>query len=161
MRRSLNDAGVAGAFEELPALLVVLVAVSLFTVSVAHAVSSGDDARDRARLQDDCLAFASMVRCSEVLGGSGCSGEFDMARLANASAVDFAEEFNSTMLGFGYRVVVNCVDLETGNTTLTVELGAAAIPDGGNVATSHTCVNVLDAGTVGAARVSVSIWRLA
>jgi hypothetical protein len=155
----MNDDAVAGAFEELPALMVVLVAISLFSVSVAHAVNAWSEGAESARLGEDCLAFASMVRSSETLAGPG-GGDIELSRLMNATSESFMEEFDPESLGFGYRVTVNCLDLETGNSTWTVVLGTGEMPDGASLATVHTCANVLDGEAVGASRIAVTIWEV-
>jgi len=150
---------VAGAFEELPSIMVVLVAVSLFCVSVAHASSARSEARDYEALGEDCLAFAGMVRDSEALCGDGC-GILNLCRLQNVSEEDFLGEFNSTALGFGYRVSVQCLDIGTGNVTLERVFSTGERPEGSDTATFSTCAGLDCGGRTGAARLSVSVWRL-
>jgi hypothetical protein len=158
-RISQNDA-IAGAFEELPVLLVVLVAISLFSVSVAHAAASWGKSDDYINLQDDCQTFAGMVRASDTLCAEGKTGIFDIGKLQNLSYGDFLEEFNSTLLGFGYRVTIQCIETETGNVTLNREIQTSEMPQSLELASFHTCVNVDNAGSTGAARITVTIWRL-
>jgi hypothetical protein len=155
-----RDDAIAGAFEELPVLLVVLVAISLFSVSVAHAASSWAESDDYLNLQDDCQTFAGMVRASDTLCAEGKTGIYDIGKLQNISQEDFLEEFNSTLLGFGYRVTIQCIDPETGNVTLGVEIQTSEMPQNLELASFHTCVNVDDAGATGAARITVTIWGL-
>ncbi|MFO7618856.1 MAG: hypothetical protein R6W91_04290 [Thermoplasmata archaeon] len=158
MPRKWGDDAVAGSFEELPALLVVLVAVSLFSVSVAHSAATWASNDDYCSLLQDCQAFAGMVRESDTLA-AGHSGTYDYCKLANLSAADFLEEFNSTMLGFEYQVTVQCVDVSTGNISLNVEILSSELPSRyANIARHHTCVNVDNRGSIGAARLTVSIW---
>lgn len=159
-RRICQDGAIAGAFEELPTLLVVLVAISLFSVSVAHAASSWGESDDYTDLQEDCLTFAGMVRASNTLCVQCKTGIFDIGKLQNISNEDFMEEFNSTLLGFGYRVTIQCVETETGNVTLSREIQTSEMPQNLDLASFHSCVNVDNAGTTGAARITVTIWRL-
>lgn len=153
----IDDIAIAGAFEELPVILVVLVAVSLFSVSVAHAALSLDDGNDRDELQRNCLAFAELVRNSGTLADD--AGTYDYQLLANFSQEDFLSEFNSTLLGFEYRVQIQCIDIATGNITLAQEIMTSPIPKNTSVASYHTCVNVDYGGTIGAARLIISIWE--
>jgi hypothetical protein len=159
-RRISPDDAIAGAFEELPTLLVVLVAISLFSVSVAHAAASWGESDDYIKLQEDCQTFAGMVRASDTLCAEGKTGIFDIGKLQNISQEDFLEEFNSTLFGFGYRVTIQCVEPEIGNATLGVEIQTSEMPQNLELASFHTCVNVDNAGTTGAARITVTIWRL-
>ena len=65
-----RGSGIMDAFEELPALLVVLIAVSLFSVSVAHATMSWDNHEEYEALNDNCQTFAVMVRASNLLASA-------------------------------------------------------------------------------------------
>ena len=141
-------------------MLVVLVAVSLFSVSLAHATASRADSADYAALLEDCQAFTRLVTVSDTIS-SQRHGTYDYGKLANLSASDFLEEFNSTLLGFGYRVTIQCIDLGTGNVSLAVEVLTSEPPGGANMAACHSCVNVDDGNRIGAARLTVTIWRLA
>jgi hypothetical protein len=106
--------GVAGAFEELPALLVVLVGISLFTVSAAHSFSEWSGDQNYASLQEDCQTFAAMVKSSDLLCSERKSGCFDMAMLENCSEQEFLSMFNSSALGFDYQMTIQCLNISTG-----------------------------------------------
>ncbi len=159
MNLGADSAGIAGAFEELPTLMVVLVAVSLFSVSVAHAASSWNGTEDYSGLQEDCLTFSGMVRASETLCDDGKPGTFSYNKLQNLSGEEFLKEFNATSLGIGYRVVVQCMDTGTGNIALNWTVQSADIPKGVDLATFGSCVGVNNNGRIGAARLTVTIWR--
>lgn len=159
MPKIRGDDAIAGAFEELPVILVVLVAVSLFSVSVAHAAISMNEGRERAKLQETCLAFAELVRSSELLSGDSGPGIFNRECLLKLSRNDFCQEFNSTIIGFEYRIIIQCMDADTGNITLNTEIQTSEIPANAEVAIYHTCVNIDDGGVMGFARMSVSVWR--
>jgi hypothetical protein len=159
VRKRISDDAFAGSFEELPVILVVLVAISLFSVSLAHASTSRGESDAREKLQQDCLTFSALVRSSEALGAGNSPGTYDMVCLANLSVSDFLAEFNSTSLGFEYLVTIQCIDLDKGNISLSRDIMSSEIPLGGIVAAHHTCVNVDNGGRVGMARLTVSIWR--
>ena len=159
VRKTLSDEAVAGAFEELPVLLVVLVAVSLFSVSVAHSAASWGAEDDYSNLQEDCQAFSEMVRSSRTLCLEGRSGIYDYSRLQNMSQSNFFEEFNSTLLGFEYRVIVQCLDTGAGNISQNVTIRTSEMPKGAPLATFSTCVSVDFDGRMGAARLTATIWR--
>ena len=160
MGERFRDDAIIDTFEELPVLLVVLVAISLFSVSVAHAATSWGDTDDYLTLQEDCQTFAGMVRSSETLCVEGKAGVYDFGRLQNISYDDFLDEFNSSMLGFGYRVSIQCIDTSTGNITLNTEIQTSEIPLNIAMASFYTCVNVDNVGIMGAARLTVTIWRI-
>ena len=154
-----DNVGIAGAFEELPAILVVLVAVSLFSVSVAHVATSNDQSDEYSVLQEDCLVFTAMVRASKTLCEEGQSGTYSLDNLQNITEEDFLKEFNATALEIGYKVTVQCLDSETGNITLNWTARTGELPQGGNLASFNSCVSVDNRGIRGAARLTVTIWR--
>lgn len=156
--RNRNDA-VSGAFEELPTLLVVLVAISLFSVSVAHAAASWGESEDYSRLQGDCATFTELVRGSETLCIEGKSGIYSFGSVQNFSGDSFFEEFNTSTLNFEYRIFIQCVDSGTGNLSLNLEIKSSEIADASETACCHTCVNVDRDGVMLAARVTVTIWK--
>ncbi len=155
--RGINreEEAIAGAFEELPALLVVLIAISLFSVSFAYATTSWAEDREYLGLQEDCRTFSSMVRSSTTFCGDCDAGLFDLSRVQNITNYSIQNEFNSTILDFDYRVSIQPIE---GNSSITFQ--TSEILDMANVATYHTCVNVLDSGNITSARLIVSIWRL-
>ena len=159
MRGWVGGGGISGAFEELPALLVVLVAISLFTVSMAHSYSAYGSNAEYARLQEDCRDFTRMVRGAEIICHDSGPGEFDVVALQNLSTETFLEEFNPELLGFQYRVTVQDLDMETGNVSMSITIQSAEMENALDVATFSTCVNLVDFDRVGAGRLAVSIWR--
>jgi len=156
---SADSAGIAGAFEELPVLLVVLVAVSLFSVSVANYASSWNDSDEYTALQEDCLAFAAMVKNSRTLCEPDHGGIFSFGNLENFTAEKFLDEFNATSLGIGYCVTVQCLDAQTGEITLNRTVQTADLPTDRDRASFNSCVSVDNNGYRGAARLSVTVWR--
>lgn len=150
---------VAGVFEELPALLVVLVGISLFMVSAAHSFSEWGGDQDYASLQEDCQTFTAMVKSSDLLCSEGKSGCFDMAMLENCSEQEFLSTFNSSVLEFEYQVTIQCLNISTGLSTFTLSVNSSDMRDALEIATFSTCVSVYNKNKMEAARLSVSIWR--
>ncbi len=151
MRGRHREEAIAGAFEELPALLVILISISLYTVTLASATASWDNESDYSILMKDCMEFADMVKNSAALGASG-DRVLDSSRLSNESASSFLEEFNSSQLGFKYRVSI----LELGCES-PIMFGMN--PEPVETATVHTCVGVESHQGRNAAKLTVTIWR--
>lgn len=151
--RKDREEGMIGVFEELPALLVVLVAISLFAVSVAHSYSAWGESRDFLQLQEDCQTFAGMVRGSDTLCVQGKDGCYDLARLEELSEDTFRDEFDPVSLDFEYLVSIQYQAIDA------VTVQSAEMTPGRGVASFSTCVNVEDNGVMSAARLTVSIWR--
>ena len=150
---------VTGVFEELPALLVVLVGISLFTVSATHSFSEWGGDQEYASLQETCQIFAGMVKTSALLCLEGRSGCFDMAMLENCSEREFLSTFNSSILEFEYQVTIQCLNMSTGLSAFTLSVNSSDIGVASEIATFSTCTSVYSGNRAGAARLSVSIWR--
>jgi hypothetical protein len=97
--------GTGGFLEELPALLVVLIAVSLFIASAAQAyvshVSRVSDMRDRERVE----TFAGQLCSDEGLTWWGRLAMFSAASLSNDNiTATLLEKYPVQQLGFDYNV---------------------------------------------------------
>ena len=143
------------AFEELPALMVVLIAISLFSVSVAHATMSWDDNQEFITLQEDCQTFSNMVRSSDILCSENSAGVYNLANIQNVSSEALLKKFNSTLLGFEYRITIQPIDNQT-----AISFQSGEVPDILQMATVHTCVNIVESSRITAARLIVSIWEV-
>ncbi len=100
-----NRRGAGGFTEELPALLVVLVALSLFIASAAQARASYMSRRSAIADRERVESFASMVCADETLTWQGRLGMFDAACLADANASSGFQDRHPSV-GFEYRVTV-------------------------------------------------------
>jgi hypothetical protein len=105
--RKWERQGVGGFTEELPALLVVLVALSLFIASAAQAQASWSSRQSALRSRERVEAFAGLVLADETMLWHGRLGMFDSARLEDANAsLDFLAAHRASVVGFDYRVTV-------------------------------------------------------
>jgi hypothetical protein len=155
----MNGEGVSGAFEELPALFVVLVGISLFAVTVAHAYSSQAGEQDFTALQEDCLAFSRMVRSSDLLCNGEAAGNLDLTVLKNLSGDCVLEEFDPLALGFEYSLAVSRLDTTTGGIAPVFNFSSVVVENALQTASFASPVNLNEFGSVGAGVLTVSVWR--
>ena len=100
--------GVEGFSEELPALLVVLVAISLFVASAAQAYATYGSRQAALRERERVESFATMICADEELAWSGRLGMFHIASLSDSNAsASFESRYNSTIIGFSYIVTIS------------------------------------------------------
>ncbi|MFH0816626.1 MAG: hypothetical protein V1934_07415 [Methanobacteriota archaeon] len=102
--RRWDGKGVGGFAEELPALLVVLVAISLFVASAAQAYASYGSRQSAIRDRERVESFAVQLCAESELTWNGKLAMFEIASLSDSNASDtFHSRYNSSKMGFGYK----------------------------------------------------------
>jgi len=152
-RPSMIDSTGIGAIEELPALLVVLIAISLFSVSFAQATTSWNENQDFIVMQKNCQKFSEMVRSSDILCGENSAGIYDFHRVQNISS-NFFNQYNSSLLGFEYLITI-----QPFNNSSFYSVQSSMMPEASEIVTFHTCVNIILNDRITGARLIVSIWE--
>src|SRR5512137_2282869 len=76
---------VGGFSEELPAMLVILIALSIFIAGAAHAFSSWGERKDAVRDRERVATFAGQICAEQNLTWHGRLAMFDMASLSGAN----------------------------------------------------------------------------
>jgi hypothetical protein len=149
---------VGGFSEELPAMLVVLVAVSLFIASAAQAYASWDERQRDAKERERVETFAARLCAEPNLTWHGRLAMFDSARLADANCSAFLRSaYSADALGFEYSVSVSGID------GAEIWRHASAIePEGASVVRASRACNVVEAdGLVRPCLLEVEAWRRA
>ena len=149
--------GVGGFAEELPALLVVLVAVSLFVASAAQAYASYGSRQAAIRDRERVAAFAGQLCADGELTWNGRLAMFDIASLsdANASSMVLAR-YDASRMGFEYKVAIS--DLSgSGCWNFTSGAGHASAA---KVRIARACNLVDHSGVVRPALLTVEAWGM-
>lgn len=101
-----DSRGVAGFFEELPLLTIVVVALTLFLASLftAHGIyfRTLEDLRYRQTAQD----FAENIYAHRLLTGGGPGGRFLAPSLSDDVRVKIEGEFRPEGVGFHYNLTI-------------------------------------------------------
>jgi len=113
MFRLRGKKGVAGFYEEIPAMVLVILGVTLFLLSVVHVVSLYLSTTTKETIQDECYQLSRLVRSYEKIMYNGTysmnpvSGIFDIDKINNLTNTTVLKDLHST---HKYKIAIE--DLE-------------------------------------------------
>jgi hypothetical protein len=125
-----NCFGVAGFFEEIPVLIIVLIGLFLFLASFAHSYGSYVAAQKNIKIHDMANDFSENLR---MWGGlldefEDSEGVFSYSKMSDPNFENsLTAEFNESMLEFDYRVVIH--DVSSYPNKVNAEAGTQEFPD--------------------------------
>ncbi|MEM3493857.1 MAG: hypothetical protein QXD15_05845, partial [Thermoplasmata archaeon] len=114
--------GIAGFYEEIPAMILIIAGITVFLISVIHVVSLYLTTVSVENLQEECYSLSRLVRSYEKIMYNGTysmnpvSGVFDIEKINNLTNETVLKELHSTRK---YRITIE--DLE--NTSLKWSFG--------------------------------------
>jgi hypothetical protein len=106
-----DEGGTADIFEEVPAILVVIVAIFIFLLTIAEGFSSHSERRRDDRLTDQLDSFCDSVLSFEPLLFDSEPGRFDSFKLDGVGVEKLHDSFLPDALGFHYNVTITDVSL--------------------------------------------------
>lgn len=105
------ERGSTEVIEEIPSILVVIVAMFLFLMTMAETVISYTRFQEERLLADDMSSFCDSILSHEPLLHDFAYGQFDATKLNEESTSRFQEHFDSQLLGFRYNITISDVSL--------------------------------------------------
>lgn len=106
-----DETGTVDIFEEVPAILVVIVAVFIFLMTVAEGFISYSERKEDDRLTQQLESFCDSLLSFELLLFDSEMGRFDSFRLDAEGREKLHDSFRPDMLGFHYNVTIADVGL--------------------------------------------------
>lgn len=152
-----DQRGVAGFFVDIPALLVIMIGLSVFTVSIYRAQSSYAD-RVRDENWDQKLAdFMDMMRKHDLLAHR--SGVFSVRNLAGLNDTTLIEAYNTSSMGFNYRIQI--IDNDAYLTDHSRTFQTAGLPLNKDIYADETSIVLRQSdGRTHLSSMMVSIWEV-
>lgn len=106
---SRTDEGVAGFFEDLPALIVVIIGFGIFLLSIVNAFVAYQAQQDSFRMHQENKEFAQAIRSYDKLTYNFMEGVFSGDKILDISDETLESDFNPDALGYDYRLIINDV----------------------------------------------------
>ncbi|MBS3816430.1 MAG: hypothetical protein KGY76_02580 [Candidatus Thermoplasmatota archaeon] len=107
MRREIDDEGVIGFYEDVPALLIVVVGTLIFLASMYSAIERHDESSTHSEFEREAIEFAEGVRASERLLYKDRIGQFDASKVEGLNSENLTRSFNNP--DFYYKVTLTDV----------------------------------------------------
>lgn len=106
-----DEAGTVDIFEEVPAILVVIVAIFIFLMTIAEGFVSYSERTEEDRLAQQLESFCDSILSFELLLFDSEMGRFNSFRLDAEGREKLHDSFRPDMLGFHYNVTIADVGL--------------------------------------------------
>jgi len=162
MKRKINDKGVVGFYEDVPALLIVVVGTVIFLSSLYAAIGRYDRRKDISDFEREAIEFAEAVRASPILTHENRIGQFDASKVQGLDSENFTRSFNDP--DFHFRVTLTDVSNYSYQYNKTwvnepeYNLTEESYEKGRKVV--HLSVNiVVDTDEIHPARLRVEVWK--
>ena len=153
-----TEEGTAGFFEDIPVLIVVLIATGIFLFSLVHAYVVYLDNLENQKMVDEAVGFQNAVRGYEGLIVEFEEGVFSGDKLISLSLENLKEDFDPKTLGYDYQVsVIDTSDYQN-SLTYTKSFATSEPPARGNRYSVMTSVLILVEETYHAGQLTVTIW---
>ncbi len=162
MKRKIDDKGVVGLYEDVPALLIVIVGTVIFLSSLYAALGSYDRGKEVSDFEKEAIEFAEAVRASPLLTYENRIGQFDASKVQGLDSENLTRSFNDP--DFYYRVTLT----DVGNYTHLYNETWSSEPDYNFTEGSYQrgrkviylSVNiVVDSNEIHPARLRVEVWK--
>jgi hypothetical protein len=107
----IDSLGSEDIFEEIPAILIVIVASFVFLMSVAEGFTSYSERKEDDHLDRQLDSFFISILSYEPLLFDSTPGRFDSSKLDDIGRQKVAESFRPELLGFHYNLTLLDVSL--------------------------------------------------
>ncbi|MCX8173497.1 MAG: hypothetical protein N3F63_02650 [Thermoplasmata archaeon] len=117
--------GVAGFYEEIPALILIIAGVTVFLISVVHVVSLYLSTVNQENIQDECYSLSRIVRSYDKIMYNGTysmnpvSGVFDIDKIRNLTNATVLKDLHSTKK---FKITIEDLENTTAKWTFGTEI---------------------------------------
>jgi len=154
----LAEEGTAGFFEDIPVLIVVLIATGIFLYSLVHAYVVYLDNVEYQSMNIEVMDFQDAIRGYEGLTMEFEEGVFSGDKLVSLSLEDLKKDFNPKVLGYQYQVSIIDTSSYQNSLEYTKFYATSEPPSRGELYSTTTSVLIAVEETYHAAQLTVSIW---
>lgn len=154
----LAEEGAAGFFEDIPVLIVVLIATGIFLYSLVHAYVVYLDNLENQTMADEVAGFQDAIRGYEGLIVDFEEGVFSGDKLISISLEDLKEDFNPRVLGYNYQVSIIDTSSYQNSLNYTKSFATSEPPARGDRYSVTTSVLILIEDSYHAGQMTVTIW---
>jgi len=157
--KKLRSYGIAGLFEDLPALIIVLVAIGLFTYSAASGYSNHLETKGSERLVNNLSEFKNSLRNYEKISVS--DGTFNESLLSDLTVEELIADYDPRTMGFEYHIGIVDLSRYPGSSSNDRIFSSDSIPTNKNIFSMMTPI-LIKAGPkeLHHSIMTISIWEV-
>jgi len=152
------EEGTAGFFEDIPVLIVVIIATGIFLYSLVHAYVVYLDNMEYQRMNDEVAGFQNAIRGYEGLIVEFEEGVFSGDKLISLSLDEMKEDFDPNVLGYDYQVSIIDTSSYQNSLEYTKSFATSEPPSRGERYSTTTSVLIAVGESYHAGQLIVTIW---
>lgn len=154
LRRDVE--GIGGFFEDLPALMIVLIATSIFIVSMISTVMTYQKYTEKVYLQNNLDRFVNEMRNFGFLTLDEIEGRFYGERVNTLNEKNITDNFPSLTRNFNFSVIID----DRSSYKIKYETHVNEIPKDTEVFSESTSITIVDSmGNEHLGKMIISIWK--
>ncbi len=156
--QSLGEEGIVGPFEDIPVLLVVIIATGIFLFSLVHAYVGYIDNVENQRMRKNALSLSDSLRSYEKLQDGSSEGIYLGEKLQLFSNEKLNEDYNESRLGYHFRMSVLDTSSYPSSNNYTKSFGNPSLPIHGNKYTVITSILIRVDSEYHPAQLIITLW---
>lgn len=153
-----GEEAVAGPFEDIPVLIVVMIATTIFLFSMVHAYVNYLDNIEYQRMRENAYSLSNSIRSYEELTDDSKVGIYLGEKVLLLTTDDLNEDFEEASLGYHFRISILDTSSYTNSNEYSKSFGNPNPPASGDMYSVTTSVLINVNEEYHTARLMVTIW---
>jgi hypothetical protein len=155
----LSNHGVAGFFEDIPALIVVIIGFGIFLLSMVNAFVAYQSQQNSFRMHQESVEFSQAIRGYDRLTYNSMEGVFLGDNILNLSDIKIKNDFHPNSLNFNYLVIIKDVSDYPDSHKYIRNFDTSDVPQRTSIYTVSSSVVIVVGDNYHAAQLIVMIWE--
>lgn len=152
---SKNTKGIGGFFTDVPALIVIIIGLSIFTVSVYNFHDNYVEKKYEDGMEEDLESFMKDIRNYDYIAES--DGVFYSSNLQELNSTRIREDYDPNSLGFGYKIEV--IDNSGYDQRYNKTINTGKVPSDKDVYVDSTSITIKDYSQYHLGTLKIYIWE--
>jgi hypothetical protein len=154
----IREEGAAGFFEDIPVLIVVIIATGIFLYSLVHAYVVYLENLEHSRMTGEVESFQEAVRGYDYLLVDFQEGVYSGDKLMALSTEILKGDFDPHILGYEYRISIIDTSSYQNSLDYTKSFATSEPPARGDIYSVTTSVLIVVEDSNHAGQLAVTIW---
>ena len=154
-----SKAGVSGFFEEIPALMLVTVAIAVFLFTAIHGYGNYLDGKENDQMMENARFLSLSIKDCEALVHDE-TGTLNSAKVAALDIDTLRAKYDPGALGYDYQVSIMDKSTYPSALNYTKSVSTVAVPEGESTYSTTAPISIwVSASEVHQGLLIVTIWR--
>ncbi len=152
---SLDNKGVGGFFTDIPALIVIIIGLSIFTVSAYNFHNEYVQKKYNDGIEENLDSFMDNIRNYDYIAES--DGVFYASNVQRLNSTTIKKDFNPNSLGFNYKIEI--IDTSGYEQRYDKSIETETVPSNKDVYIDSSSITIRSSSTYHLGKLKISIWE--